>query len=321
LNYQGFTFSSGTPGKLDTYVARFDYNLTSSGTQRLFARLGLQNDHVIPANSTGAAQFPGQPPSEVTTNNSKGIIAGYVWTIGPTKTNNLHYGFVRQGLGSNGVSLQNFVFLRGLDTPTSDSRTTSVLVPVHNLSDDFTWTHGKHTIQFGGNWRFINNIQTSDANSFSDAVTNTGFLPTTGYAGRGTSFDPSAQADGCLPVNCPWVFPAVNNSFRNGYNFPMTALAGVITEVDATYLQNKAGTALPVGTPIARHFRNNELEGYLQDSFRIKPNVTLTYGARYSLLQPTYEINGNQVCPSISLNSFFNTRMKDMVQGLSLIHI
>jgi len=317
LNYQGFTFSSGTPGKLDTYVARFDYNLTSSGTQRLFARLGLQNDHVIPANSTGAAQFPGQPPSEVTTNNSKGIITGYVWTISPTKTNNLHYGFVRQGLGTNGVSLQNFVFLRGLDTPTSPSRTTSVLVPVHNLADDFTWIRGKHAIQFGGNWRFVNNIRTSDSNSFSDAVTNAGFLPATGFAGRGTSFDPSAQADGCLPADCPWVFPAVNDSFRNGYNFPMTALAGVITEVDATYLQNKAGTALPGGTPIARHFRNNELEGYLQDSFRIKPNVTLTYGARYSLLQPPYEINGNQVCPSIGLHDFFNTRMTDMVQGIS----
>jgi hypothetical protein len=45
VNYQGFTFSSPAPNKLDTYVAKFDYNITQSGTQRIFARLGLQNDN------------------------------------------------------------------------------------------------------------------------------------------------------------------------------------------------------------------------------------------------------------------------------------
>ena len=314
-NYQGYTFSSPTPGKLDTYVARFDYNLTGNGSQRLFTRLGLQNDHVIPANSTGASQFPGQPPAEVSTNNSKGIIAGYVWTISPTKTNNLHYGFIRQGLGTNGVAVQHFVFLRGLDTPTASSRTSSIIVPLHNLTDDFSWTMGRHTLQFGGNWRFINNIRSSDANSWSDAVTNAGFLPTTGFAGRNTSFDPSC--DPTANPSCTWSFPAVDSSFHNAYNFPMTALAGIITEVDATYVRDKTGTTLPEGTFVPRHFRNNELEGYLQDAFRIKSNVTFTFGARYSLLQPPYEISGNQVCPTISLNNFFNTRMRDMVQGIS----
>src|SRR5208282_645611 len=52
-NYQAYTFSSPAPQKQDTYIARFDYNITSSGTQRLFARLGLQNDH-----SDGVEQFP-----------------------------------------------------------------------------------------------------------------------------------------------------------------------------------------------------------------------------------------------------------------------
>ncbi len=56
-NFQAFTFSSPSPNKLDTYVAKFDYNITSSGTQRLFARLGLQNDHF-----SGAEWLPGQPP-------------------------------------------------------------------------------------------------------------------------------------------------------------------------------------------------------------------------------------------------------------------
>src|SRR5260221_7968962 len=167
FNYRAFTFSAPAPKKLDTYVVKFDYNLNQSGTQRLFARLGLQNDH-----ASGAPQFPDQPPNSVNTNNSKGIITGYSWTISPTKVNNLHYGFVRQGIGNNGASQTQFVYMRGLPQPVSDTRSTNVVVPVHNLTDDFSWVHGKHTWQFGGNWRFINNIRSSNANSFSDASTN-----------------------------------------------------------------------------------------------------------------------------------------------------
>ena len=310
FNFRGYTFSAPTPNKLDTYVARLDYNL--SGTQRLFARLGLQNDH-----SSGSPQFPGQSPREVDTNNSKGIIAGYSWTISPTKVNSLHYGFVRQGVGQNGASTAQFVYLRGLDPIVADTRTTSVIVPVHNVSDDFSWTHGRHTFQFGGNWRFVNNIRNSDAVSFSFGLTNAGFLIPTGFANNGTSFDPGAQAAGCLPVNCPWVFPSVDTSFQNAYNFPMTSLAGLITEVNATYIRNSAGTTLPSGSFVPRQFRDNELEFYTQDSYRIKSNLTLTYGLRYSLLQPVYEVHGQQIAPNISLNDFFNTRKQDMLQGIS----
>ena len=315
FNYQAFTFSATTPSKLDTYVARFDYNLTSSGSQRLFARLGLQNDHAIPTQTpginagtnSGAAQFPGQGPSQVATNNTKGIIAGYSWTLSPTKINNLHYGFVRQGLGLNGTAApQPYIELRGLDLPFSPYRSTNSTIPVHNITDDFTWTRGKHTLQFGGNWRLITFNKDSTNESFSDAITNAGFLPATGFANKNTSFDPAA-----------FNFPAVNPNFANAYNFPMTALIGLITEVDAAYVRDKTGTSLPQGTLVKRQFRSNETETYLQDAWRIKSNLTFTYGVRYSLLEPPYETSGNQVSPNLSLDDFFNTRMRDMVQGTS----
>ena len=181
-----------------------------------------------------------------------------------------------------------------------------MIVPVHNFVDDFSWTKGRHTIQFGGNYRLINNLRDSNASSFSDAFTNAGFLPTTGFANNGVSFDPAAFG-----------FPAVADGFANSYDFPMTALVGLITEVDAVYQRNKTGTTLPEGSMIHRHFRDSELEFYGQDAWRIKPNVTVTYGLRYSLLQPPYETDGEQVAPTTSLHDFFDTRMKDMTQGIS----
>ena len=318
LNYRCYVFSAPTPAKLDTYVAKLDYNLTNSGNQRLFVRLGMQNDHGIPTTvsgdqlgtNSGAPQFPGQPPSVVETNNSKGIITGYTWVISPTKVNNLHYGFIRQGIGENGASAQNFIKLRGLDTPVADNRTTSKIVPVHNVTDDFSWTRGTHTIQFGGNYRMITNERNSNANSFTFGFTNAAFLIPTGIANTGQSFDPAA-----------FKFPAVDSAFGNSYDFPMMALAGVVNEIDTVYVQNKGGQLVTTpdnpGAFVARNFRDNEMEFYLQDSWRVKSNLTFTYGLRYSLLQPPYERGGNQVSPSLSLDNFFYTRMKDATQGVS----
>ena len=300
-NYQAYTFSSPAPQKEDTYIARFDYNLTASGSQRLFARLGLQNDH-----ADGVEQFPGQPPSTVNTNNTKGIVAGYLWTISPTKINNFHYGFIREGVGMNGVSVQPKVTLRGLDTPTAYTRTTNTIIPVHNFTDDFTLIKGKHSLTFGANYRFINNMSSSNASSFSDALTNTGFLIPTGISNQGGTLDPAAFG-----------FPAVSTNAQNAYDYPMMALAGIITEEDNTYLQSKEGQLLPDGSFVNRHYRDNEVEVYGMDAWRIKPNLTMTYGLRYSLLQPPYETNGNQVCPTTSVNQFFQTRMTDMTKGIS----
>jgi Carboxypeptidase regulatory-like domain len=318
FNYRGYTFSAPTPSKLDTYVAKFDYNLTSSGSQRLFVRLGLQNDHGVPTSvpgdqvgtNSGAPQFPGQPASVVETNNSKGIVTGYTWVISPTKVNSFHYGFIRQGIGENGASVQNFVVLRGLDTPVSDNRTTSKIVPVHNFTDDFSWSRGRHTISFGGNYRMVTNERNSNANSFTRALTNAAFLIPTGIAGTGQSFDPAHFG-----------FPAVDSGFSNSYDFPMMALSGVVNEIDTVYVQNKGGQLLASpdnpGAFVPRNFRDNETEFYVQDSWHAKSNLTFTYGLRYSLLQPPYERGGNQVSPSISLDNFFKTRMKDMTEGLS----
>jgi len=321
FNYRAFTFSAGTPSKLDTYISRVDFNLTKN--QTIFVRGGLQNDHGVPTSTpgdslgtnTGAPQFPGQPDSTVATNNTKGIVTGYQWTISPTKVNSLHYGYIRQGLGVNGSAFDAFVRLRGLDTTTSQNRSTTTIVPVHNITDDFSWTRGNHTFQFGGNYRLVTNNNSTNSNSFTQAITNTGFLIPTGISNVGVSLDP-----GCTTLKnpkCTWNFPAVDPGFQNSYDYPMLALAGILTEADTVSVQNKAGQFQPPGSFVNRSFRDNEVEFYLKDSWRIKSNLTLNYGARYSLLQPPYERNGNQVCPSFSLHDFFQTRMKDMVQGIS----
>jgi len=99
LNFQGFTFPASTPGRLNTFVAKFDFNITQN--HHLFVRGGLVDDN----NGLGP-QFPGEPQSTVAVNNSKGLIAGYTATLRPTLINNFHYGFIRQGVGNIGQLTQ-----------------------------------------------------------------------------------------------------------------------------------------------------------------------------------------------------------------------
>ncbi len=305
FNFRGFTFSAGAPANLNTYITKLDYNLTENGNHRLFLRGEMQNDHVSGVGIDGP-QFPGDPPNHILRDTTRGIIGGYTAVIRNNLINNLRYGYVRQGTSQSGLSDRPQVNLSGglLDDLVSFSRGRSVQVPVHNLVDDLTWAKGKHTLQFGGNFRVINNTSTSTENSFFSADTSVSTLITTGLANKGGSFDPAKFG-----------FPAVANFFAASYDFPMSALAGLITVVGATYNRTKTGAVLPEGTPVFRHFRAQEGEFYVEDSWRVTPTSTLTAGVRYTLLQPPYETSGTQVAPNLSLNDFFKKRAAAMVAG------
>ncbi|HEV2488777.1 MAG TPA: carboxypeptidase-like regulatory domain-containing protein [Candidatus Acidoferrales bacterium] len=307
FNIRGFTFASGNPERDNTSIGRLDYNLTRNGNQRLFLRGELQDDK-----TSGTAQFPGQPPSTVFLNGSRGLVAAYTAVLSGNKINAFHYGFIRQSLGNIGANdTQHHVILRGLTSPTAFTRSSVTIIPVHNFIDDFTLSKGAHTIQFGGNFRVVSNIRSSFKNSFNDGFANGGFLAFSKIANSGQDLDPGV----CSAAPHNWCFPAVATSFGNSYDFPMVAMAGLVSEFDAIYNKNKAGNFLAEGTPIARHFRDLEFEPYVQDSWRIKSNLTLNFGIRYALLQPPYEVNGVQIAPTTSLDTYFHQRGTLMQQA------
>jgi Carboxypeptidase regulatory-like domain len=299
LNFLGFTFPASTPGILNTYVAKFDFNIAPN--HHVFVRGGLVGD-----NQGQGPEFPGQPQSAVVLNNSKGLIAAYTATLTPKLVNNFRYGYIRQGVGNIGQVNQPYVFFgNGPDPLYSLTNTTKSTVPVHNLIDDVAWVKGTHTLQFGGNLRIITDNRSSDVDSFSYGRTYTLWLtPTSLIANQGGSLDPAVGG-----------FPAVNSNFQTGYDFPMIALAGLVDSGFAAYNITKAGNQLPTGTPAVRHFRAHEFETYAEDSWRVTPQLTLTYGARYTLLQPPYENAGNEVVPSISTEGFLQQRAAAMLAG------
>jgi Carboxypeptidase regulatory-like domain len=299
-NFVGYTFAAPTPGSLNTYVAKFDFNINQN--QHVFVRGGMQGD-----NTGSGPEFPNQPESLVSTNTSKGVIAAYTATLRSNLVNNFRYGFIRQGYGTIGQIAQPYVLFGNGPTPLfALTNTTQVNVPVHNFVDDLNWVKGKHTLGFGANLRIVTNNRSSNEDSFPYArIYDLWLAPIGKVAGSGGSLDPAAFG-----------YPAVDsNTFQTGYDWPVMALTGLLDSSYSNYNITKEGNAQTVGSPAIRHFLAHEFETYVQDSWHATPQLTLTYGLRYTLLQPPYETTGTQVAPSISLENFFQSRSAAMLAG------
>lgn len=312
LNYDGYRFAAPVHNQFNTYIARLDYTLTHDGKHMLFWRGNLMDDQ-----EQNAPYLPASGPIASLDTHSRGFVIGETDILSPSMVSNFRYGFTRQSVGTIGNLTTPYIRFRGLNdnTPAPYRYGNSFQTPVHNIVDDVSWKKGNHAFTFGPNIRFIRNPSVSLASAFSDGITNASWLPFSGIAntgggpngtiGRGTYMDPELYG-----------YPAVLPSFNNSYDYPLIALLGAVTEGDAVYNYDKSGNLIPQGTPIKRNFALDEYEFYFQDSWRVRPNFTLTYGLRYELMSPPWEVNGLQVAPNINMGQWFQQRGIDGATGV-----
>lgn len=309
-NTAGYRFAAPTRNTKNWYIAKMDYNITSDGKQRVSLTGALANQ-----NQANAPFLSGQTPVTSIVNYSKGLIANYSAVVTSSLINNFRYGFIRESLGTIGNANLPWNTFRGIDPVLSQTSQTlryssEFQRPTNSFWDDLNWTHGKHAWQFGFQASLIRNPTTSTTSSFSSGYTNAQWLDTSGLAGR--------QSSPLNPANNG--YPAVDfGGFGTNYDNAVTALFGMDVEVNAQYNYQRNGDPLAQGAPVTRHYAENGYEMYAQDTWKIKPNVTLTLGLRYSLFSPPWETKGLQVTPTESLNTWFNNRGMGMNNGVSSI--
>jgi hypothetical protein len=298
-NLASFTFASPNPINLNTLIARLDYNLGAK--HRLFIRGNLQDDHTF-----GPTQFPGQPPSYRIIDNSKGIAAGDVWTITNSLVNNVRYGLVRQGYANRGVTDGNYVKFQDIAALTGVGNTSSIVsVPTNDFADDVTWVKSNHVFQFGANYRLIFNNRSTDATLYNNAEVTYEDLGYGAIAGTGSSLDPDAFG-----------FPTVSSI--SAYDVAVADVVGMITQATQYYNNKYASgqlSALPPGQWATQQYITNEFEYYGQDSWKIRPNLTLTFGLRHTLQQVPYERNGQEVVPTVNLGQWLDARWQGAAKG------
>jgi len=324
LNYDGFRFRA--PFSLDNnaVIARIDYHLTGNAKHTLFWRGNLQN-----LSNPQEPFLPGSPPQQTVLDHSKGFALGYTAVLSPTLANTFHWGFTRQSTAFIGNTNLPWNTFAGLDQGINYSHWFQV--PVHNLLDDLSWSKGTHTFQFGTNIGFVRDPRVSFQHSFSVGKGQTFWMAPVAFA---NTAGPGCPAGVGSPLDpCYGGFPEPAST--TAYDFPMLGLLGMVSLVDTNNNFDRQGRPLNPGDPVKRNWGLDWYELYGQDSWRIKPNLTLTYGVRWSLFPPPWEVNGLQAttlcngvdsngagltnsCPSgrFDLGKYFNQNLQNMQKGL-----
>jgi hypothetical protein len=304
LNTGGFRFNVKTPGRLNTYITRMDFNLTDR--QTLYLRGNYQQDNVTRNvyggpdcgidSSDNIQCFPDTAPLTIW-NHPWGLAAGHTWTASPNFVNRFTYGFTRAAFTDGGESTENRVTFRFVFAPLGYRRGLSRVTPVHNFVDDVSWIKGAHTFSLGGNVRLITNNRTSFAGSFDDAIINPSYYNSSGAV-----------------VRRP--FANIDPGFRNDLRDALSSVIGRYSQYSANLVYDADGSLQPVGTATERAFATEEYEAYVQDSWRVAPNLTVNFGVRWSTSTPVYEKNGIQVAPTPSLGDYFARRVESSAQGV-----
>jgi hypothetical protein len=213
---------------------------------------------------------------------------GFDWTLSPTMVNEFRGGFLYNAalFGFNAPSLSANVPQVGWNYPgaggtlatqmsgTVDYIPTGTYYPLFNFSDTVSWQHRAHTFNMGFSWyqeldHYYNGVQ-------GFPVVNLGV----------TSADPAYNALQSLP-NAPG--SAVSEASQL-YAILTGRIAGVNGEF--AYLPSSKG----YGTGQLTAYNLDELQRawalFFQDSYRIKPNLTINYGLRWDFTGPDHDLTG-----------------------------
>jgi TonB-dependent receptor-like protein len=236
------------------YSLRLDHRLTNN--QQLMLRGNVSPSTVTGVEVNGQNQTFGQNSYSRTsqqTYRDLAITAQHAWVISNNKVNELRYEYSRRGLlynfssgpggGDVAINIPGFAFF-GREPFSFVNRTEQR----HEVSDNFTWSLGNHSVKFGGD---VNHLPvTADFTVNFGGLYNFGALSATqlGFPG---SVPGLGNVPGFSPVQA------------YGLGIPQTFVQGVGNPHDS--------------------FTNNTLGFFLQDSWRIRPNLTLNYGARYDV--------------------------------------
>ena len=302
VNTAGYRFNAPRPFVEDVYVERVDY--TMNDKMKFFAKASVERRNDI----YDYIQFPGDPEYTFGRyDRSYTWTVGHTWTINQNMVNQAQIGETHEDLNFpvtyNPQGVNQFSFA-GLSGPYNDGSNAQARVyPVPILRDDFTWTKGRHTFSFGGTFKW----ETPD----DFAAENYNF-PDVGVKGNTnfTALSPELRPDD------------INSDYTTIYDDAFSTALGAVADVGSNFDYNNKGQVLKQGSGNSFIYRNYETEVYFADTWKITPNLTLSYGLRYQNYTVPYETNGKEAVPQLTSGKFtFDTywadRVKQSASGIS----
>ena len=246
----------------------------------------------------------GKFASAASNNNQPAQFAAALDTnISPTVTNSFHFGYTRNEWNwiRKGVVPQ----ISGAATLEIDAESTNALQPInvdtqnsrqrawyeHNWDyrDELTWLKGKHLLQFGGDllhewWHFdrYDNV-VGGLTTLIDEISQSSIKMT-----------PTFQPQDCSTGATPCIDTAKAGELGTWNRF-YSDILGIVDHSSVVATRTGANLQLnPFGTPARSIVTVNTPSVYFTDAWRVKPNLTISFGLNYVVQFPPHDQNGAQ---------------------------
>jgi hypothetical protein len=307
FNTQGFLSTIRLPLTSDVYVGRIDHDFnskhrffTSFRAQHLVNTVNSQVDvgGVLPGTTRGQYASTAQ---RVQT--PELLVFGLTSTLSPSITNDFRASYLwnwwQWGTGGIGPQLTGLGGALEIATPTdTDAETsgTGALIPYNvntqsvrqrtwdgqdkMIRDDVSWVKGNHLLQFGGfmqrNIDFFS--RTDNGTTISNQIVYQIASKSIGFTGF-------------FPTSLP-----SNTAMRTSYSNLATAVLGLVGFTQVLYTREGAQLAIqPLGKQSQVKSTIWTYNAYINDTWRMSPTVTLSYGVGYTVEKPPVEEEGRQV--------------------------
>ena len=306
LNTTGYRAEVAQPITFDTVTGRFDHNLTSK--LQLSGRYSYQRNLTPQIGQLDIRDPSNIEPLRALDNYGASVIAGLEYQMGANWLNSFHFGWVQNrsdlygtppsavadrlglpgtnsSIGGVGVDLAPVPtgdFLsEAIDVGAQAARTQILRDRNIQFSNRTMWMKGKHSVSFGGEFRVLPFLFTHN----DQATFLTGPIATL-EAGNFLTIPATNRPPTCaggVTTNCL----AAGDLAR--WNDLYAVTLGMVDNVNIVGARDGALQPLPLGTDLISDTTMRYVQFYFEDTWRMRSDLTLSYGLTYSWLTPLEE--------------------------------
>jgi hypothetical protein len=313
-NTIGLRTSVTTPIKQDYVTFRLDHNFTQK--MHFFGRYLYSRNLQITATQIEA--LAGKPTLATTGNfiRGDGAIGALDYAFNSTTTNVVRFGWIRSRIFLPGLSPSASAGLLALpgtdssagpvalapglgtvglidvpiDVDTQRARTQGNFQRNKQLSDDFTKIKGKHTIVAGGDVRWLPITAQRNDKVVGSLASLVALMDADG-AGGASTIPAVNRPPACTTAGQTF---CLQSSDVTKWDRLYAATLGIVDNVNVLAVRDGSLTAQPFGTPLIANANMQAYDMYIQDTWRLKPTLTLTYGLAYGWQTPPHEAHNEQ---------------------------
>jgi hypothetical protein len=272
--------NEGTQRRVFT-TQRFDWTVTSKINWELIGNYNYFNSEPDFLNNYDRFS-PGYDVQGSQRSNRWSASTAVRYQISPTITNETRYGMVGgTSQFARDIPIPAFrVTPPIISNPLAYQPSSSRNAPGFHIIDNISWAKGKHFWSFGTEVTFLRR--------WSETVSGTSQNNTLGL----TSTDPANSA-----IFSSANFPSISSTDLDTARSLYALLIGRVSGAAASVYADENKLQFVVGAPFVDRYKQNEVGIFAQDSWRVRPSLTLSFGLRWEFLGVPDSLNKLAVVP------------------------